>query len=421
MAESKKVIKTTTTTSRTTSSGSSGKKASLSGVTRKTIIHGTLAVLALTAALSYSFVKDYVIDLGLLLPPIQPLNTFGCVAVPGLEACEDVHIHHKSGLAFTACGNSELRKSWFPPMVKLNASADPRAFQDKFVIYNLESGNYKAVEIKGLPTGTDLAFHGLDFYEKSPSELVFFLINHRRGGSVVEVLEYQIGDDFVQYKETIKHELIFTPNDIVAMGPRSFYVSNDHKYAKGVMREIELVLRRPWSDVIYHSPEETFVAFSGVASANGMTSTPDRSTIYLSACNGGGMHVLKPRVDHTLEEEEYIKLDYFVDNPSFDADTGSIFLAGHVQPLLFTGQMKSPGVPVIGPSKIVKISKKKAEAVAPSSASKSSYKVETVLVDDGKQISTSTTAALDRQHNVMLVGTAAAAKGLLRCPIPKGF
>lgn len=173
--------------------------------------------------------------------------------------------------------------------------------------------------------------------------------------------------------------------------------------------------------MIYHSPEETFVAFPGVASANGMTATPDRSTIYLSACHGGGMHVLKPRADHTLEEEEYIKFDYFVDNPSFDADTGSIFLAGHVQPLLFTGQMNSPGVPVIGPSKIVKISKKKAEGVAPSSASESLYKVETVLVDDGNQISTSTTAALDRQHNVMLVGTAAAAKGLHRCPIPKGF
>lgn len=134
----KTTTKTTTTTTRTVSSGTSSKTASSSRVTQKSIIKGTMAVLALTAALSYSFVKDAVTDLGLLLPPIQPLNTAGCVAVPGLEACEDVHIHHKSGLAFTACGDSELRKSWFPPMAKLNASADPLAFQDKFIIYNLE-------------------------------------------------------------------------------------------------------------------------------------------------------------------------------------------------------------------------------------------------------------------------------------------
>ncbi|KAG0350477.1 hypothetical protein BG005_010009 [Podila minutissima] len=417
----KTTTKTTTTTTRTVSSGTSSKTASSSRVTQKSIIKGTMAVLALTAALSYSFVKDAVTDLGLLLPPIQPLNTAGCVAVPGLEACEDVHIHHKSGLAFTACGDSELRKSWFPPMAKLNASADPLAFQDKFIIYNLESGTYKSVEIKNLPAGTDRAFHGIDFFEKSPSELVIFLINHRRGGSVVEVLEYKVGDDFITHKETVKHELILTPNDIVALGPRSFYVSNDHMYAKGVMREIEVNLRRAWANVIYHSPEETFVAFPGVASANGMTATPDRSTVYLSACHGGGMHVLKPHADHTLEQEEYIKLDFFVDNPFYDVDTGSVFLAGHVQPLLFTSAMNYPGKPIIGPSKIVKISKKKAEAIAPSSAYSSSYKVETVLVDDGHQISTATTAALDRQRNIMLVGTCAGVKGLHRCPIPEGF
>ncbi|KAG0319400.1 hypothetical protein BG000_003911, partial [Podila horticola] len=139
MTISRKVTtKTTTTTTRTASSGASGKAASSSSVTRKSIIQGTVAILALTAALSYSFIKDAVTDLGLLLPPIQPLNTAGCVAVPGLQACEDVHIHHKSGLAFTACGDAEMRKSWFPPMAKLNTSADPLAFQDKFVIYNLE-------------------------------------------------------------------------------------------------------------------------------------------------------------------------------------------------------------------------------------------------------------------------------------------
>lgn len=128
---------------------------------------------------------------------------------------------------------------YFCALVQLVLLTDFLICSCKYKCKKKKSGDYKAVEIKGLPASTDRALHGLDFYEKSPSELVFFVINHRRGGSVVEVLEYQIGDDFVQYKETVKHELILTPNDIVAMGPRSFYVSNDHKYAKGVMRAIE--------------------------------------------------------------------------------------------------------------------------------------------------------------------------------------
>lgn len=97
------------------------------------------------------------------------------------------------------------------------------------------------MELVGLPAGTDRVFHGLDIHERSATELTIFAINHRRTGSVIEVLEYTIGGK-VQYKETIKHELIRTPNDIVALGPRSFYVSNDHRHPTGAMRHVEGIL-----------------------------------------------------------------------------------------------------------------------------------------------------------------------------------
>ena len=112
-----------------------------------------------------------------------------------------------------------------------------------FIFGNLQkppqSGKYQEMEIEGLPKGTDRVFHGLGIFDRSATELTIFVVNHRRTGSVVEVLEYTIGDKTVQYKETIQHELIHTPNDILATGPRSFYVSNDHKYKSGVKREFE--------------------------------------------------------------------------------------------------------------------------------------------------------------------------------------
>jgi hypothetical protein len=95
------------------------------------------------------------------------------------------------------------------------------------------------MELAGLPADTDRVFHGIDYFERSPTELTFFAINHRRTGSVIEVLEYKIGDNVVQYKETIQHDLIETPNDVVALGPRSFYVTNDHRYKSGFWRAIE--------------------------------------------------------------------------------------------------------------------------------------------------------------------------------------
>jgi hypothetical protein len=107
--------------------------------TKKTnYIRAGVAILAITVALTQNFFRSAATDLGLFLGDIQPFNTAGCEVVPGgLEACEDIHLHRESGLAFMACGNAEARKDWFPPMARLNASADDIAFQDKFVIYNV--------------------------------------------------------------------------------------------------------------------------------------------------------------------------------------------------------------------------------------------------------------------------------------------
>ncbi|KAF9199500.1 Serum paraoxonase/arylesterase 2 [Haplosporangium sp. Z 27] len=374
-----------------------------------------ITVMILLTALSYNFIRDLIIDAGILLGTVQPLNTQGCEAVKGLEACEDVHIHHGSGLAFTACSfAAEARKNWFPPIANRNASAQ-NAFQDMFVIYDIKTGKYEVMDLLGFPVEADRVFHGLGVYERSATDLTIFLVNHRRSGSVIEVLEYTVGDKTVQFKETIKHDLIKTPNDIVAMGPRSFYVSNDHRHYSGIMRAIEDNLRQPWSNVIYYSPENTFVAFDNARSANGMTANTDRSLVFLSACYGGEMHILKPLEDFTLKPQDYIKLDYFIDNPSYDPETGDVFIAGHVQPLKMKHDLHVPGKPVAGPSKVVKLYK---NPLAETSAKVPGYLVETVLADDGQLISTSTVAAVDRKRGAMLVGTAFSEKGLWRCSIP---
>ncbi|KAF9126603.1 Serum paraoxonase/arylesterase 2 [Mortierella sp. 14UC] len=380
-------------------------------LTRKNIIRAGVAIVAITVALTQNYFRTTATDLGLFLGDIQPYNTAGCEVVPGgLEACEDIHLHRASGLAFTTCGNAEARKDWFPPMSKLNASAGEVAFQDKFVIYDIPSGKYQEMELRGFPVGTDRVFHGLGIWDRSPTELTIFAVNHRRGGSVIEVLEYTIGGKFVQYKETIRHELIRTPNDILAMGPRSFYVSNDHKYKSGAKRAYEEVLRRPLSNVIFHSPEGTHIAYENVVSANGITSNTDRSLIYLSACHGAGVHVLRPTPDNKLVDEDYIKLDFYNDNPSYEPESDSVFITGHVKPFTLTLKLKKKGVQLDAPSRIVKLTRKR----------DGGHKVETVLEDDGGLISTGTVAAVDRQRGVMLVGTAFSNRGLVRCPIPQG-
>ncbi|KAF9585548.1 hypothetical protein BGW38_001886 [Lunasporangiospora selenospora] len=356
---------------------------------------GLAAVLVVTAALSYNFVKDYVTDLGLLLGEVQSLNTAGCAVVPGLEACEDIHLLRGPGLAFLTCGSAEARKGWYPPVAHLNATTE-NAFEDRFIVYNIESKDYESLELTGLPENTDRVFHGIDAYERSPTEYTFFLVNHRRGGSVVEIFDYTLGEKAVRYVETIKHDLIQTPNDIVATGPRSFYVSNDHRHHKGGLRVVE---------------ENTFVALDQLASANGMTTNNDRSVLFVSECYGAAMAILDRRDDNTLVRKESVKLDFFNDNPSFEPESGEVFVTGHVQPLKMAFGLTVPIKPVEAPSKVVKLTKKKGEAKT---------SVQTVFLDNGKLLSTGTMTVVDRKRDVMLLTGVFSTNGLVRCSVPVG-
>lgn len=47
--------------------------------------------------------------------------------------------------------------------------------------------------------------------------------------SVIEIFEAQRGKSHAKLVRTVRNDLIVTPNNLVATGPRSFYVSNDHR------------------------------------------------------------------------------------------------------------------------------------------------------------------------------------------------
>jgi len=161
------------------------------------------------------------------------------------------------------------------------------------------------------------------------------------------------------------------------------------------------------------------VAYDGIISANGMTSNTDRTKLFVSACHGAAMHVFEPQADHSLAQLDRVKLDFYNDNPSFDPNSGSVFITGHVKPIIMTKQLKELGVRVEGPSKVVKMSPHPLHLQNPELYP--AYEVETVLVDDGKLISTGTVAAVDRKRGVMMIGTAFSDRGLIRCPLPEGF
>lgn len=70
--------------------------------------------------------------------------------------------------------------------------------------------------------------------------------------------------------------IFFSVNDIVAVGPDSFYATNDHYFFDHILMFLEMLLGLTWSNVVYYSPKEVKEVASGFYSANGINISPDR-------------------------------------------------------------------------------------------------------------------------------------------------
>nr|CAG8595538.1 6544_t:CDS:2 [Entrophospora candida] len=309
----------------------------------------------------------------------------------GLEACEDIVIHHESGYAFMACGNSELRRThWYPPSgVFKNQSIQ---YREQVFVYKIDSELLLPLSFKNYPDNEDVVLHGLGIYQDPAHRniLYIFLINHKRSGSVIEIFNHRIGSQELQHLETIKNDLIHSPNNLLPVSKNEFYVTNDLYYRKGFKKEIELADK--------------------ISYPNGINGNWDNSRIYLGTSTGGKLFIYERKHDNKLKLLDTVKTDA-TDNVSVDDITGEIYLATFPKLIPVVMFLKDYGETHV-PSAIVKISNNTNE----DKFYGVKYSKEIVYQDDGSFFNHITVAAVDRKRNVMLLGSFIS-KGIVRCEL----
>lgn len=154
-----------------------------------------------------------------------------------------------------------------------------------------------------------------------------------KAASRIEIFHHTLGSSSARHIRTVQHPLIATPNDIVAVSPTSFYVTNDHHYREGHLRLLEDVYSgATWSTVIHvrlladsDSPAEASVAVSGLHNNNGLGHgrTPDE--ILVGSCCSGVLHVGTVPPPGSGEAPislgvGTVSVDSIIDNPSYFAD-----------------------------------------------------------------------------------------------------
>lgn len=319
---------------------------------------------------------------------VANLHPGECQEVAGVPGAEDITLH----------------PDW---EVALVSSFDRRAAMDGSVrpggifAWALDGSMNAPVNLTP-DAGTDFRPHGISLFVGPEGRATLLVVNHPGESlfgeqSQVSPLDpahtvevFDLDGMRLEHRETLAHESMISPNDIVALDHRRLYFTNDHGSAPGWMRMLEDYLRLGWANIVYFDGSEFREAADGLSYANGINLSPDGMRLYVAEVTRGRIReYVRDAETGELSEFRLIDVGFGVDNIEVDPDSGELMLGGHVKLLTFTRHVDD------------------ADVLAPSQAARLQLddrpNVETVFLDDGQLISGASVAT--SRKNALLVGS----------------
>lgn len=319
------------------------------------------------------FVLDLLYDAG-EFKEISPHFAGTSRRITGAPGAEDITIHPHTGVAFISSDDRRARL---------------RGEQDQGAIYVFDL-TAEDPQIINLTSGFEQEFHphGLSLYLGENGEERLFVVNHRAQGDFVEIFDYE--NKTLVHRESIRDPLMTSPNDVVAVGPRSFYVTNDHGNQSAMGRTLEEYLRLKRSYVLFYNGSKFEIAARDIAYANGVNVSRDGKQVFVAACIGGKINCYDRDLDSgALTFRRDLDLGTGVDNIELDAE-GNLWIAAHPQLLAFTRHARDEKK--LSPSQVLKISWQE-----------NPPKIDEIYLERGAEISGSSVAAVF--GNSLLIGS----------------
>ncbi|MEM9422148.1 MAG: SMP-30/gluconolactonase/LRE family protein [Pseudomonadota bacterium] len=212
-----------------------------------------------------------------------------------------------------------------------------------------------------------------------------------------EVLLYDVdanGD--LALRERFSDPRIVSPNDVVATGPRSFYVTNDTASGQKSFRgKLDFLLGFRTGQVFHYDGNSWSDVVDNLAFPNGLALTADGRTLYLAEMRAKSLARFERDPDSdVLTPVDSVPLETFPDNLSIDAQ-GHVLVGTVPQPLSFTAY--GEGLKDKAPSSILRVAQ--------------SGLIETLFQDPGDALSAATVGV--RLNDKILIGSRAADRFLM--------
>jgi arylesterase/paraoxonase len=248
-----------------------------------------------------------------LFTHVRPGFSGNCKAVTGIEGPEDLQIDAQDGLVFISATD---RRAKHP---------DPRDG-----IYTMDLAHGRLTRLVGMPP--DFHPHGLSLYRDPDGGLTLMVIDHHAGDrSTVDIFGVTVlnGAARLKLRESVEGGLLVHPNDVAAVGPDTFYVTNDSTSRSAMGRAFETYALLPRGDVVYFNGSVFRIVASGLDFANGIQVSHDGAHVYVATTTGRALFTYERNpFSGSLTQVNSLSIASGLDNIDIDAK-GNLWVAGH--------------------------------------------------------------------------------------------
>jgi arylesterase/paraoxonase len=292
-----------------------------------------LAVLAVIGWMLWNLIPASGVFAGL-----KPKLIDQCRAVKVFPGTEDVTIDPDLGIAFISADDRRATRAGKP-------------VQGGIYVLRLD-GTDRVMKASPDSFG-EFHPHGISLWRGDDGRKRLFVINHTlNDGDKVEIFDVGLGGALMHVASIAFPEMT-SPNDVLGVGPRSFYVTNDRGFKEGFMAQVEAYLALPLASLAYFDGQNGRIVARGLAYANGVNMSADGKTVYATEFLGRRVDIYDRDIESgVLKKKKSVAVNTGPDNVEVSAD-GALWIAGHSKVFDFLKHAKDPKA--IAPSHVIRV------------------------------------------------------------------
>lgn len=268
-----------------------------------------------------------------------------CRVIPAVPGPEDIQIDHERKLAFISAYDRRAVSAGAPGSDAIRGGI--------YVIDLSEPEENWALRPVTPNVPESFRPHGISLYKDENGVNRLFAVNHPADGpETVEIFDIGEGGALTHIR-SVTSDTFISLNDVVAVGPDSFYATNDHgtRNALGQLLGNFALLRN--STIVYFDGEKANVAADKVLYANGINVSNDGRFVYVAAALGMSVYIYERNIETgRLLLQGAVRLGTGADNIDVQPD-GTLLVGAHPNLMAFLSHASDPTK--FSPSQVVRL------------------------------------------------------------------